>query len=394
LWLVSFLKEWCSGEDLARKAYLHMALAESGELNQRGGYYMAEALAQSLRDPELRYEIVACTKAHLAKTDPELAGDMSDTCIMALEAATSAYQNGDVKKAEKYFQIAADEGESRAMTNLGVLCETEYKDYEQAEKYYLMAVEKDELKAMRNLGHLYQTEYKDFGKAEKYYLMAVEEDEPLAMIYLGDLYETEYKDFEKAEKYYLMAAEKDDFRPWLEYTLSLLYDKHLQDPVKAKRSFGRAVEHDFDDHMMFLLRVSLDDDEIRKAFFQLFEKYASKEDYSYLLALSIILIHNGDFKKAINVFMDFLNAIEKSADFQQHISNFLILLMARKQFHLAHQLFENERYQLKEKIKPVYFALMKLMHEEHPKEFKRMGAEVGETVGEVLAKIDALKKTQ
>ena len=50
-----------------------------------------------------------------------------------------------------------------------------------------------------------------------------------------------------------------------------------------------------------------------------------------------------------------------------------------------------EDQQLKEKIKPVFFALMKLMHEEHPKEFKRMGAEVGETVDEVLAKINALK---
>ena len=79
LWLVSFLKEWCSEEDLASKANIHMALAKSGKLNHRGGYYMAEALAQSLRDPELRYEVVACTKAHLARTDPELAENMSDT---------------------------------------------------------------------------------------------------------------------------------------------------------------------------------------------------------------------------------------------------------------------------------------------------------------------------
>ena len=356
LWLVSFLKEWCSDEDLVRKADSHIALAKSGELNRREGYYMAEALAQSLRDPELRYEVVACTRAHLDQTDPELSGDMSDTCVMALDAAASAYKNGDIKKAEKYSQKAADDGDSRAMTNLGYLYRTEYKDFEKAEKYFLMAVEKGDEEAMFQLGYLYQ-----------YFL----------------------NNHEMAEEYYLQIKNKT--HPALWYNLSLLYDMHLQNSQKAIVFYRRAVEHDFNDHMTFLLKVTFHDDEIKKALLQLFEKFASKEEYTSLLALSFILIHNGKYKKAVNVFTDFLGAIEKSGDFQQHISNFLILLIARKQFHLAHEIFENERYQLKGKIKPVYFALMKLMHEDHPKEFKRMGAEVGETVDEVLAKINALK---
>ncbi|MCP4575915.1 MAG: NACHT domain-containing protein [Deltaproteobacteria bacterium] len=356
LWLVSFLKEWCSDEDLARKAQIHMALAKSGELNRWGCYYMAEALAQSLRDPELRYEIVVCTKAHLAHTNPELAGNMSDTWEMAWEVATSAYDNGDFKKVEKYFQKGADEGDSLAMTFLGLLYETEYKDYEKAEKYYLMAADKGDENAMFQLGYLYQYRFDNHKMAEKYYLKI-----------------------------------QDKTSPALWYNLCLLYDMYLQNSQKAIAFYHQAVEQDFNDHMAFLLGATFHDDEIQKAFLKLFEKFSSKEDYPTLLALSILLIHNGDFKKAANVFMDFLNAIEKSADFHQHISNFLILLMARKQFHLAHDIFEDKRYQLNERIKPVYFALMKLMHEEHPKEFKRMGAEVGETVNEVLAKINTLK---
>ena len=328
LWLVSFLKEWCSEEDLARKANIHMDLARSGKLNRRGGYYMAEALAQSLRDPELRYEIVACTKAHLAKTDPNLAGNMRDTGSMALLAGIYAHKNGDIEKAEKYFQKAA------------------------------------------------------------------EEDGLVAMFILGRLYENVYLDYEKAEKYYLMGVEKDELRTMLEYRLTSLYDNQLQDPVEAKRFFTQAVEHDFDDHLACLLTLISQDDEINKTFLKLSERFSSKENYPILLALAMILVHNGNFKKAVNVFTDFLGAIEEAGDFQQHIGNFLILLMARKQFHLAYDIFENERYQLKERIKPVYFALMKLMHEEHPKEFKRMGAEVGETVDEVLARIDALQTAQ
>ena len=313
---------------------------------------------------------------------------------MALDIAEDAYRDGDSEKAEKYFQKAAEEGDPGAVFTLGYLYQTEYQDYGKAEKYYLMAVEKGDPRAMVNLAYLYQTEYQDYGKAEEYYLMAVEKGEPAAMYNLGYLCQTKYQDYGKAEKYYLMALEKDHFRPVAEYTLSLLYDKYLQAPAKAKEFFAQAVEHDFRNYMAFLMIFIFFDDEIKGAFLKLFEKFYSKENYRTLLALAIILVHTGNFKKAVNVFMDFMRVIEKGGDFQQHIGNFLILLMARKQFHLAYRLFENERYQLKEKIKPVYFALMKLMHEEYPKEFKRMGAEVGETVDEVLAKIDVLKTTR
>ncbi len=67
-----------------------------------------------------------------------------------------------------------------------------------------------------------------------------------------------------------------------------------------------------------------------------------------------------------------------------------MLLIARKQYHLSFTLFQQDKYQLKKRIKPVYFALMNLMQDDYPKEFKKMGTEIKDTVDEVLYKIRSL----
>ncbi len=83
---------------------------------------------------------------------------------------------------------------------------------------------------------------------------------------------------------------------------------------------------------------------------------------------------------------------EDKYKFQKHITNYFTLLISKKQYHLALKLFEEDKYHLKEKIKPVYYALMKLMQDEYPKEYKRMGAEVYDTVKEILEKIKELEE--
>ncbi len=324
VWLVSFLKEWCSEEELIQKAKSHITLAKTGTLHPRGGYYMAEALSQSVQDVELQYEVLTSTKRHISQTDPKLAEDLPDTDEMVFEIANKAYKNQDFKKAEKYYLMAIEKRHIGAMNNLAILYNNEYRNFPKAEKYYLIAIANQNPRAMFNLAWLYQNEYRDFKKAEEYYLMAIENQNVDAMYNLAWLYKNEYKDFKKAEKYYSMAIENQEVDAM--YNLAWLY-------LNAKK-----------------------------------------------------------YKKSLENFKLFLDATDSIDDFQPHIANFLMLLISRKQYHLALTLFQEEKYQLKEKIRPVYFALMHLMQEEYPQEYKRMGAELGETVDEILKRIKALEK--
>ncbi len=293
IWLVSFLKEWCTQDELIKKAQNHISLAKKGGLNQRGGYFMAEALSQAVDEPELQYKILISTKEHILKTDPKLANSMSNADEIFFETAKKAFED---------------------------------KDFRKSEKYLLMAVENQDVYAMFGLGLLYKNEFKDFKKAEKYYLMAIENKYVDAMFNLSVIYHVELKDFEKAEKYYLMATENKHVGAM--YNLSLIY-----------------------------------------------------------------IEHNKKYKEAVKYFSLFLYSIDNISNEQNYITNFFILLISRKQYHLALNLFQKEKYQLKEIIKPVYYALMYLMKdEEYHREYKRMGSEIKETVDEILEIIKDIEK--
>ena len=64
-----------------------------------------------------------------------------------------------------------------------------------------------------------------------------------------------------------------------------------------------------------------------------------------------------------------------------------MLLMEKKRYHLALKYFQQKELDLKERLKPVYYALMHFMQDEHPNEFKKAGGEIKETVEEIVARI-------
>ena len=76
---------------------------------------------------------------------------------------------------------------------------------------------------------------------------------------------------------------------------------------------------------------------------------------------------------------------------EDEVIMYLNLLLSKGQFYKAKELFEMERYQLKERYKPIWYALMKLMEKEFPNEIKKMGSELEQSVDEVLTEIEKLK---
>ena len=65
---------------------------------------------------------------------------------------------------------------------------------------------------------------------------------------------------------------------------------------------------------------------------------------------------------------------------------YLILLLAKKQYHSAYKLFQ-EFPQLREQFKPIYYVVMRQLKDEYPKEYLKMGSELEETVLEIEQEI-------
>jgi tetratricopeptide (TPR) repeat protein len=250
--------------------------------------------------------------------------------------------------------MAVEKGYVSAMYNLAILYEIEHKDFEKAEKYCLMAAEKDHVGAMNSLAILYETEHKDFEKAEKYYLMAVEKGHVGAMCALARLYQTEHKDLKKAKEYYLMAVKKSDTGAM--NNLAYLY-------YKQKINKKRAIE--------------------------LAEKACQKKGHLYYLhTLATVLVWGNQIEAALAHVVKLLEDKEAFERFPEDMANLFMLLIAKKQYHSALKFFEDKASNLKEQLKPVYYALMHFMQDEYPNEYKKAGSEIKETVEEIVKEIE------
>ena len=75
-----------------------------------------------------------------------------------------------------------------------------------------------------------------------------------------------------------------------------------------------------------------------------------------------------------------------------YITVLLLFLISKKQYLKAKEFLEDKEYNFKEKLKPIWFALMTLMQKEYPNEIKKMGSELEESVSDILKDIKKLEK--
>lgn len=456
LWLVNFLEIWCDKKELTSRAKRHIESLKTGQFYDKYAYHLSEAYAQAVGSSKMQHDIIVSTREYLKAIKSDYLSELSDSDIELNEDAQEYFENEnpelalikllkierknktqlfyigfvyhefrkDFKKAEEYYQMAVEKGDTRAIFNLGNLYKNEYKDYKQAEEYYLIAIEKGDTKAMVNLGNLYNNEYKDYKKAEEYYLVAIEKGDTKAMVNLGYLYQIEYKDYNKAERYYLMAVEKGNSDAM--FNLGVLYNIEFKEFDKAKEYYLMAVKKKDASAMVNLGNLYADE----------YKDYTKAEKY-YLMAMEVnkymamnslawmyfkikkdkmealcyaqqafeneksnynshtyscILLWHNEIEKALEISKYFLDKEDNYSEFSAEIKLFLLLLLAKKQYHFVLNLFKENKFNIQDRYKPIYYALMSLMQNEFPDEIVRMGSELEETVQEILAQIEKLSK--
>jgi hypothetical protein len=119
--------------------------------------------------------------------------------------------------------------------------------------------------------------------------------------------------------------------------------------------------------------------------------HANQKDIYKAHTLSIILLWNNEIQRAIEISNNFLETEEALVKFPDGVVLFLMLLMAKKQYHLALKIFRENPRHLKDRFKPVYYALVHFLTDEFPNEYKKMGGELEETVKEIIEKIKQLE---
>jgi TPR repeat protein len=387
--LVEFLSSWCDERELVKIARCHLRALKKGDMYDKQSLYVTETLARMPIQRKLQNKLIRETKfylesccsdlkEYLSYSDTELANEAKaafraeewDKAIEKIEHIRNkipyefiiqsiCYMNlGKHKNAEECLLKAVEMGDTDAMMGLALLNYDVYKNFSEAERYYLMAVENGHVDAMNNLALLYISEFNNFPKAEYYFLMAVENRNSRAMFNLALLYDTEFKDFSKAEQYYLMAVKKG-------YTnaMNRLAWNYFEQKIKKNEAIHFAEQS-------FLKEKSI---------------YNS---HTY----AMILLWNNEIMKAFETACEFLSKPETFEKYTEDIGLFFILLMAKKQYHLTLKLFEENTNHLKDRYKPIYYALMYFLKDEYPNEYLKMGSELKETVEEIIKKIGEMEK--
>jgi len=204
------------------------------------------------------------------------------------------------------------------------------------------------------LGILYK-EQKKYEKAEEYYLKAIENGDNDALRNLGNLYK-EQKKYEKAEEYYLKAIENGD-----NDALNSLSWFYFEQTINSDESLS------------------------------LIEKsYIYQQGFYNTHTLAVVLLWKEGFSKSYEKFLEWLE-YDDALESEEDVILYLNLLISKGQYYKAKEFFEIEKYQLKDRYKPIWYALMKLMEKEFPNEIKKMGSELKESVEEVLKEIERLK---
>jgi len=289
----------------------------------------------------------------------------------------------DYAQAEKYYLMAVEKKHVSAMYNIGLLYKNELKDYTQAEKHYLMAAEKEHVSAIYNLGLLYDEVLKDYTQAEKYYLMAVKKDHVFAMFNLGLLYNRTYKDYKNAEKYYLMALNNGEERYALDNLIEL-YQNDLKDYAQTEKYYLMAVEKEDVDAMNSLAWFYFEHKRKKEEALKYAIQAVEKDNRAFIThTLACVYLWHNEIDQAISIAKKFMSA-EDAFDKEEDIILYLMLLIAKHQYQQAAAYFDAPDLNLKDKFKPLYYALLYFSED---KDYAKRLPELAEPVNDVIEKI-------
>jgi len=164
-----------------------------------------------------------------------------------------------------------------------------------------------------------------------------------------------------------------------DYDLSLKMLEKIKYNTKEIEEFKQRTLENQKNYRELWKPLLLDDEK------KLVSKYKNKYVWSTLL------IGRERFEESVTVFLEIVDYCYME-NIEIDFSIYFMLLLGKGQTYKLKELFENEKYNFKEKSKVIWYAIISLFKEEYADEVKKMGTELVNTVEEVLMKSDKITK--
>lgn len=405
---------------------------------------------------DLQHEVITSTRRYLIGKNNENARYLSKSDLELLNLGEDAYDNNEFKKAIKlflemqnpnyfgiglcyqdlenferakeYFERALEiekEDKGTIFYNLGALMEMQ-NDIDNAIKYYSEAANENDHQAMHRLGHIYDDFKKNAKLSAEYYKESIKYGEEkatqclirlfnkyygwdsalkVALEYaskknkfaiheLGHLYENKnHLDNQKSEKYFLEAISLGDSNAY-----SCLGDFYNEngDIDNAEKYYKLGIENDCRTSFSNLIYLYFINKKNKsKSLSEANTLFKNDPNINNAHTLACILLWNNKFDEIPEIedlfIFDEYFLSENNSDYKKY----LLLKIAKERYNELFEIFNNQdaiKLNLKEKFKPIYYALMYYLQDKYPNEYLRMGDELKETVEEIIAEVERLRE--
>jgi len=278
------------------------------------------------------------------------------------------------KKAKEYFETAVRNNEEGALIDIGSFYQYKRKpEYGKAEFYYNEAIKNGVTDGYGQLGKLYHRRLNQKDKAFDTYTAGVEHGDVLSTHQLAHLY-AERKEYDKANELFLKAIDLGDEVAAL-CMAGIIYGRGQKDKKKL------ALE---------VIEVNLP---------------KLKNDFPADIFYAKMLLWNNELERSVQVIKGAYKEIieiktnaerfeddDNADNLLSELVSYFSLLLAKKEYKAALQLFTDKDAELKSLLKPMYFVLMDSMKNEYPLEYLRAGEEFTDTIEELKKNINRIKK--
>ena len=291
-----------------------------------------------------------------------------------------------LKLAEKYALLAIDHDEKNAHVKLAEIY-TSLDKFELAKDIYLQELQKESFdKDIYCFLSCIYIQLDELKEAEKYVLLGLESN-CVAVHLVAGYYYYQTSKYELAKPYLLNAIEEGATTAFS--ILADIYQIEENLPI-AEEYYSKAINAGIENAEYNLANFYFSNIQTKNKALELAENFIKEDsDFDAESLYISILLWNNNFElitqRMESLLTDFtFDDQEKESE----LIRLFTLFLAKGQTNLVDRWFKE--HNLKERFKPLYYALMSLMKEQYPNEILRMGSELSETVNEILEDIEGM----
>lgn len=327
LWLVRFLENWCTAEELRARAETHLELLSERRLMAEHAWFMTEALRGAGLDAKTEDRLVKATREYLPEAMREF---MGNSVIESLQLADKAVKEGRYEDAVNLLSPHADAGDADAALRLGTIYAETLNRIKDETYYSSTSAEKSKTGAINETTMPYMYKIINRTTTNDWPNMAAEKDN-------------------KKETYNLQSRRPDEsLRSIRTFTDKIAATANSLPPEPTNRS------------LLALSIILL----WNQAFLEAFE----------IIDKTLPRLEADDSDNVLEITILMLMASDQTA-------------YARRLFE--DQAFS--MCNLKERFKVIYYALLRELGESRSDDLQRIGPELVETTNEITEKISELR---